>query len=178
MLSEWLISPELVAHHVPDPAALERLISDLKVGKVQAGNMRQLMEVVAVGKDGREGCHVAKNWQRYEQGFGSPKSVQCIQQDGSDVLVVLTGDLNHRWKLAKEHLPEIDRTKLARSGECDELGRVVCGRLNVCCLWSYPSAHFEEGSVVTLVFVSIAAGHCRHTVPCRREELTGLTWHC
>ena len=57
--------------------------------------------------------HDADNWQRYEGGVGSSKSVQCIKHDSSDVIVVLCGNLDHRLSLARKHAPGIERDKLA-----------------------------------------------------------------
>ena len=113
MRCEWLVSKDLVAYHVPDKAALTQVVKTRDLKGKEAGNLRQLMGFDEVGGD-RDGRHDSDNWQRYEDGVGSSKSVQCIQKNGSETLVVLVGKLGHRWLLAKKHAPEMPRDKLAR----------------------------------------------------------------
>ena len=69
---------------------------------------------VGSDRDHRNGRHDSDNWQRYEAGVGSSKSVQCIRREGSDELVILSGKLDHRRSLAKQHAPAVERSKLAR----------------------------------------------------------------
>jgi hypothetical protein len=116
MLSEWMVSKDRVAYYVPHRAALDAVVEARKIKGKEAGNLRQLMGIDQVGsdRDDRDGRHDSDNWQRYHAGFGSSKSVQCIRREGSDELVILLGKLDHRWHLAKQHAPAVERSKLAR----------------------------------------------------------------
>ena len=118
MSSPWLVSPDLDVYDVPDKPALKQLIIKLGIDRDNdAGNLRQLMGYATVKTDGlnaRAGRFEANGWQLYYEGVGSTKSVQCIQKDGSDVVMPVVGDLDNRWRLAKVHAPDMDRRKLGR----------------------------------------------------------------
>jgi len=103
-----------VAYNVPNRVTLEQIIEAEKIDRNHhAGNLRQLLRFNKVD-DERTGCHDAKNWQLYEEGDGSAKTVQCIQRRGAETVYPLVGNLDHRWHLAKQHAPDMDRAKLAR----------------------------------------------------------------
>ena len=113
MLSEWVVSKDLIAYHIPDRAALKAVVEAREIKWKEHGNLRQLMGFDEVGED-RDGRHDSDNWQRYQTGAGSSKSVQCMRREGSDELVILVGKLDHRWRLAKQHAPAVERSKLGR----------------------------------------------------------------
>ena len=89
MLSPWLVSKDLEVFEVRNRAKLDDIITDKKIDrKNKAPNLRQLMgydSVTTAGENSRSGRFEADSWQLYYSGVGSAKSVQCIQQDGSDL---------------------------------------------------------------------------------------------
>ena len=114
MAEQWLVSPSLVAYSIASAAQLEAVIELHGYKGNNAGNLRQLAGLNRVGAD-RFGRHIASGWQRYEAGMGSSKSAQCIMRDGTDIVFVLVGDVDDRWRSAKEIIsPDVEREKLRR----------------------------------------------------------------
>ena len=62
---QHLVSPELGVYTVSDREALSELVTELRLDKTLAGNLRQLLGYQTVGP-GRQARQMAGNWQRLE----------------------------------------------------------------------------------------------------------------
>jgi len=78
-----LVSPELRVYTVSDWEALSELVTELRLDKTLAGNLRQLLGFRTVGR-GRQARQVAEDWQLLE-------SVRWLKHLESGKLVPVVG---------------------------------------------------------------------------------------
>ena len=78
-----LVSPELKIYMIPDRGALSELVTELRLDKTLAGNLRQLLGFQTVGT-GRQARQVAGDWQLLE-------SVRWLRHLESGKLVPVVG---------------------------------------------------------------------------------------
>ena len=78
-----LVSPELKIYMIPDRGALSELVTELRLDKTLAGNLRQLLGFQTVGR-GCQARQMAGNWQLLE-------SVRWLKHLESGKLVPVVG---------------------------------------------------------------------------------------
>ena len=78
-----LVSPELKVYTVSDREALSELVTELRLDKTLAGNLRQLLGLQTVGHS-RQARQMAGNWQLLE-------SVRWLKHQESGKLVPFVG---------------------------------------------------------------------------------------
>ena len=76
-MHQRLVSLELRVYTVSAREALSELVTELRLDKTLAGNLRQLLGFQTVGNDGRQGRQMAGNWPRLHSVGRSAPAQTC-----------------------------------------------------------------------------------------------------